>query len=418
MLAVWTAGAAHAQRGGARDGDGAGARERASFAQMLEQMDTDGDGRIARAEFRGPPAAFARLDTDGDGFITAAEGEEGPGRQGQGQGQRVEDGAALRLIDGHLHLSVGRDAAADHAGAARAAIQMMDEQGIAVGVLMWQPAPAGHYPAHYERDLLKVARDHPGRFAVLGGGATLNGMINSAHRNGTLTEAERKAFADTAERLLADGVVGFGELTALHYSFSSSHPFEAVPPDHPLFLLLADIAAKHGVPIDLHVEAVPDDMPTQPEVLKRSNSNPRISKGNLAAFERLLAHNRGAAIVWAHAGWDNTGHRTPALMRQLMNRHPNLYHSLKLFPAVVSGGSAAPDGRLTAEWVRLIADFPDRFIMGTDNQTQAAGASRRRPQGAERTVRAIRALPPALARKVGYENAARLFKIAPIDQPR
>ena len=32
-----------------------------------------------------------------------------------------------------------------------------------------------------------------------------------------------------------------------------------LPPDHPLYLLLADIAAQHGVPIDLHMEAVPAD---------------------------------------------------------------------------------------------------------------------------------------------------------------
>ncbi len=30
------------------------------------------------------------------------------------------------------------------------------------------------------------------------------------------------------------------------------------PPDHPLFLVLAEVAAKYGIPIDLHMEAVPE----------------------------------------------------------------------------------------------------------------------------------------------------------------
>ena len=32
---------------------------------------------------------------------------------------------------------------------------------------------------------------------------------------------------------------------------------------------------------------------------------------DVAAFERLLAHNRNARFVWAHAGTDSLGTRTP-----------------------------------------------------------------------------------------------------------
>ncbi len=41
---------------------------------MMRQMDTDGDGRIARAEFRAH-GEFKALDADGDGFITRQEAE-------------------------------------------------------------------------------------------------------------------------------------------------------------------------------------------------------------------------------------------------------------------------------------------------------------------------------------------------------
>jgi hypothetical protein len=36
-------------------------------------MDTNSDGDVARGEFNGPPALFARLDVDKDGLLSVAE---------------------------------------------------------------------------------------------------------------------------------------------------------------------------------------------------------------------------------------------------------------------------------------------------------------------------------------------------------
>ncbi|NGX17416.1 hypothetical protein [Wenzhouxiangella sp. XN24] len=58
---------------------------------MMHAVDTDGDGRISRAEFDAAGArAFARLDEDGDGFVTMDEFEAGPhmGRQHAGPGAK------------------------------------------------------------------------------------------------------------------------------------------------------------------------------------------------------------------------------------------------------------------------------------------------------------------------------------------
>ena len=62
-----------------------------------------------------------------------------------------------------------------------------------------------------------------------------------------------------AEELLRQGVVGFGELSIEHLSLPQSpvKDYEYAPADSPLMLLLADIAAQHNVPIDLHMEALP-----------------------------------------------------------------------------------------------------------------------------------------------------------------
>ena len=68
---------------------------------MLTQMDKNGDGRIARDEFKSR-APFESIDTDGDGFITAKEAEAfhmkrmarqgGKGAEGDGGEQRGRGG--------------------------------------------------------------------------------------------------------------------------------------------------------------------------------------------------------------------------------------------------------------------------------------------------------------------------------------
>jgi hypothetical protein len=90
--------------------------------------------------------------------------------------------------------------------------------------------------------------------------------------------------------------------------------------------------------------------------------NPATVHENIAAFERLLDHNRAARIVWVHAGWDLTGERTVPLMRRLLERHPNLYMTIK---SDQHGTPAtAPflrDGGLKPGWLAMLQQFPDRF---------------------------------------------------------
>jgi hypothetical protein len=65
---------------------GAGRREADAGAHWVRRLDTDGDGRVSRSEFDGPPAHFRDFDRDGDGFIVPDEAPTGPppGRGGTG----------------------------------------------------------------------------------------------------------------------------------------------------------------------------------------------------------------------------------------------------------------------------------------------------------------------------------------------
>jgi predicted TIM-barrel fold metal-dependent hydrolase len=209
-----------------------------------------------------------------------------------------------------------------------------------------------------------------------------------------------------AEAILAAGAAGFGEMAAEH--FPSSTPYESAPPDHPLFLLLADIAAQHDVPICIHMEAVPQDMDL-PAPLESPPNPPRLH-ANIAAFERLLAHNPRAKIVWAHLGWDTTGYRTPELTRRLLAAHANLFMEIKLDP--VDKGKTSPitnraSGTIKPEWLKLFTDFQDRFVIGTDQHyPQSSG-----PQRWQAAVRLFNQLPAAVQQKIGADNAVHIYNL-------
>jgi predicted TIM-barrel fold metal-dependent hydrolase len=185
--------------------------------------------------------------------------------------------------------------------------------------------------------------------------------------------------------------------------FAGGTPYQSAPPDHPLFLLLADIAAQYDVPINLHMEAVTRAMPL-PQNLKSSPNPPQLHE-NIFAFERLLAHNPRAKIIWAHLGSDGTGDRTPDLCRRLLREHSNLYMEIKLDPKAQGKNFLMADGKLKPEWLKLFEDFPDRFIIGSDQHYPEPDG----PQRWQQVVLLLNQLPAGLRRSIGAENVAHIY---------
>lgn len=231
-------------------------------------------------------------------------------------------------------------------------------------------------------NLKALVEKYPNRFYLVGGGGVLNAMIQKypAHQ---VTEKVKNEFRKEAQRLISMGIKAFGEIAALHISFTEEHVFEETSPDHPLFLLLADIAAEHDIPIDLHMEAVPKNMPTPAGL---SSRNPDRLKENIKALERLLDYNPRTRIVWFHLGWDNTGGKTVSLIRRLLKAHPNLYCALRIEErAYAMDGSPMPNRivdeqwKIKDAWLNLFQEFPDRFVIGSDEFFGIPGKSPRAP---------------------------------------
>lgn len=331
-------------------------------------------------------------------------------------------------IDTHMHFQAQRSGGKDlgksrpniagYHEAARNLVSQMNRYGVEKAIVMPPPQTMDKEGRYDYRTLLGAIDAHPGRLYLGAGGGTLNAMIHSVEPS-EVTPGLRERFEDTAEELIRAGAVAFGETTAMHLCMSEWHNYSAQAPDHPLFLLLADLAAHYGVPIDLHMEAVPEAMMTPQNLRDACSKNPSRLPATLPAFERLLAHNRNAKIVWQHIGWDNVGFMTSGLVSRLLSDHSNLYLAIRVEERGIQVGGGGPmpnrivdrEGRIHPEWLALMEAHPDRFMVGGDEFIAGSAGGRRMPQSFEETWSLLDQLPPALAQRVGRDNAARIYPL-------
>ena len=193
--------------------------------------------------------------------------------------------ALTPFVEEHAHFDEK-----DPAGSVRSAIAALGRENAAMILFQISPDTFDH-PGRYDSEIiLAEVKKHPGKLALTGGGGTLNAMIMQSVATGDAGPEVQKKFKARAEELLREGVIGFGEMTAEH--FDGFTPYQSAPPDHPLYLLLSDLAAEHGVPIDLHMEAVPQDMPLPAGVEiapERRLDYTRISLRSSAFFRTIRA---------------------------------------------------------------------------------------------------------------------------------
>jgi hypothetical protein len=77
------------------------------------------------------------------------------------------------------------------------------------------------------------------------------------------------------------------------------------------------------------------------------------------------------------------------------------------------------EGDLKPEWLALLSDFSDRFLIGTDQffldpqvmRGPAAAFAQKTGMNRKRTLRFLSLLPGDLAKKIAFENAKRVYKL-------
>jgi len=324
--------------------------------------------------------------------------------------------ANIAIIDTHNHL-FGRINTPrgieiiDYQGAAQIALEKMDSLGIEKMFIMPPPFYPEHPNMYDYHDFTDVIENYPDRFAFLGGGGTLNPMIQKAITEGHVTEELEQEFKIQAIGILNAGAIGFGEFAIEHLCLGPTHNHQEAPPDHSLFLVLADIAAQYNVPLDIHMEAVPQSLKLPANL--SSPPNPSYLTPNIQALERLLEYNRQAKIIWVHIGWDQTGQRTAELTAQLLAKHPNLYVSIKICTkdSPLENCLLDNNGQITLAWLEVIQAYPDRFLIGSDQFYITPGLRTDFPPSVDDTIAVLDKLPPDLAKKIAYDNALNVFNL-------
>jgi len=117
------------------------------------------------------------------------------------------------------------------------------------------------------------------------------------------------------------------------------------------------------------------------------------------AVEKLLAHAPKARLIWAHTG---IGGVPIERVRALLQRHPTLMGELSYRP-----GLTEADGRLSPAWRALFIEMPDRFLVGSDTWINARWDEYENLM--QQARRWLGDLPPAVARRIAWDNGAALF---------
>ena len=147
---------------------------------------------------------------------------------GEGGTQPAGTSGRLEWIDVHVHLVGGKSGRQDYEGAARAALGVMDDSGIRKMVVMPPPQDYSNAPNYDYDSFAEAIKRQPTRFAFLGGGGSLNLMLQAAGPGTDMSDKLKREFEDKANEILRHGGAGFGEITAHHLSHTSGHPYESV----------------------------------------------------------------------------------------------------------------------------------------------------------------------------------------------
>ena len=155
------------------------------------------------------------------------------------------------------------------------------------------------------------------------------------------------------------------------------HLYDSANANGPVARLLMALADSRGLAVLAHVDDVAID-------LLMANTP---SKG------------QQTRLIWAHTG---IGGAPVARVDALMARYPLLMGELSYRPGLTCDG-----GMLCPEWRALLLKYPNRFVIGSDTWVN------QRWQYYDELMQGYRtwlgALPPEVARAIGWDNAARWF---------
>lgn len=283
--------------------------------------------------------------------------------------------AEFPLIDAHSHY-VSKAQWGDKGYTPEELLQAMDIAGIRRMVVL------GFGP-----EVPQLGRQKPDRFVAsyVGDWSFRFRQARGEIKDGT-TPAEVERISAEFENALGSGLYrGIGEI---HTYADPSLPYYGgsnIAPDSPLISRLLELAGQHDMPINIHC----------------TNTGVKQMGRALRAYPKTM-------VVWAH-----TGYLSPSIISDILRDNPNLAFDLSAKnPACCLLGYSEKYPlmgirSIDETWRQLFEAYPDRFLVGVDfllsNHLRYA-------REAGEFYRAILGqLTPVTARKIGYQNAQKLY---------
>ncbi len=150
---------------------------------------------------------------------------------------------------------------------------------------------------------------------------------------------------------------------------------------------------------EFHAFNVDIDLPVLQQVIALAGKH-RIflhAHSDADAIDRIFASDPDALVLWAHSGFDS-----PQDIAPMLEKYPNLWSDLAFRYEHASGSGVEP------AWRALFERFPDRFMIGTDTYTPERWYYVSEHAAWSRGWLAT--LPPELAEKIAFANAAALLE--------
>ncbi len=275
-------------------------------------------------------------------------------------------------------------------------IKEMDDNGVA---LIWL-APILKLGSE---ESLRLNSSNPNRFVP----TTVNGDSKKWH------SGDRGLLNKLAKDVRSGKYFAMGEFEARHYPSSTNARDVHTPVDSEGMQVVFQLSSETGIPFSLHHEA---------------------EEALLPELERMLAKYPKAKVIWDHVG-RNRNYKTwkkfsnAEAVREFLSNYANLYFD---FLPSKPGSKYRYDGKgygkegyvegimydysskdvaLDANWKKVIEEFPDRFVLGSDANT---GGGLEKFEKYDRVTYIYRdiilkGLKKDVAEKIAYKNAWKLM---------
>jgi hypothetical protein len=190
-------------------------------------------------------------------------------------------------------------------------------------------------------------------------------------------------------------ISGIGELILSNYKSTAMPGYQRkVPIDGEPFQVLFRLAEQYQGYVQVHLDDDPD---------------------SVAEISKMAANFASVPIILAHC----VSRSSSATARKLLEAHKNLYcetsfrSTARNNAPILRSSMIHTESSAVPDWIALINQYPDRFMVGSDIYTK--DVSYDNVLGAIRTG-LLPELSPEVLKKVAFENAQRIFKLAPLGQ--